>query len=180
MRNKALEAALGDDFSFMERRPGYRTTTYQHWGCECGDGWYQLIHDLCGEIAAAYSRAGKEPDIIVKQVKQKFAKLRFYYSFEGASDGLVIDFLGSGTLYFAPEQDGLPDEVKALRSEIKKIVRKYQEKSGTVCELCGGEGSLRKLPRNYYKTLCDKCFSDTLEKRKRTAGAVERRSLLPK
>lgn len=60
MKNKALEASLGDKFAFMKRRRGDRTSPYQHWGCECGDGWYRLINDLCGEITAAYSRAGKE------------------------------------------------------------------------------------------------------------------------
>ena len=70
MRNKELEAALGDKFAYMKRRLGDRTSPYQYWGCECGDGWYRLINDLCGEITAAYSRSGKEPDIIVKQVKQ--------------------------------------------------------------------------------------------------------------
>ena len=164
MRNKALESTLGDDFAFMKRKPGDRSSCYQHWGCECGNGWYQLIHDLCGEIAAVYSRAGREPDIIVEQIKEKFAKLRFYYRFEGAPMGLVIDFLGSGTLRLSPEEDGLTDEVRALRAEIKSIVRSYEEKSRTVCEYCGGEGSLRKLPNTYYKTLCGECFSNALKK----------------
>ena len=166
MRNKELESTLGDIFAFMKHKPGDRSSSYQRYGCECGDGWYRLINDLCGEITAAYSRAGKEPDIIVKQVKQKFAKLRSYYSFEGASDGLVIDFLGSAVLRLEPTEDGISDDVKALRSEIKSIVRKYEKKSGTVCEFCGGEGSLRRLPGNYYKTLCEECFSAELERRK--------------
>ena len=166
MRNKELGSTLGDIFAFMKRKPGDRSSSYQRYGCECGDGWYLLINDLCGEITAAYSQAGKEPVIIVKQVKQKFAKLRFYYSFEGASDGFVIDFLGSAVLRLEPTEDGISDEVKALRSEIKSIVRKYEKKSETVCEFCGGEGSLRRLLRNYYKTLCGECFSAELERRK--------------
>ena len=169
MRNKELESTLGEDFAFMKRKPGDRSSCYQRYGCGCGDGWYQLIHDLCVEIAAAYSRAGREPDIIVEQIKEKFAKLRFYYRFEGASMKLVIDFLGSGTLRFDPTDESISEDVKALRAEIKSIVRRYEEKSGTVCEYCSGEGSLRKLPLNnytYFKTLCGECFSNALEKRK--------------
>ena len=79
---------------------------------------------------------------------------------------LVIDFLGSGTLRFDPTDESITEDVKAMRAEIKKIVRRYEGKSGTVCEYCGGEGSLRKLPNNYYKTLCGECFSNALEKRK--------------
>lgn len=47
----------------------------------------------------------------------------------------MIDFLGSGVLRLEPTEDGISDDVKALRSEIKSIVRKYEKKSGTVCEL---------------------------------------------
>ena len=161
---RQFEAALGEEFPFMKRDPDAESPIYQRWGCECGDGWYKLIRDLCTEITKAYSRAGKEPDIIVEQVKQKFAKLRFYYTFVGASPGLVIDFLGSGTLRLDPTDDSITEDVKALRAEIKSIVRRYEEKSGTVCELCGREGSLRKLPTNYYKTLCDSCYERRLKR----------------
>lgn len=43
-------------------------------GFECGDGWYQLIHDLCGEIIA--SENGDQVRAV--QVKEKFGGLRFY------------------------------------------------------------------------------------------------------
>lgn len=158
MKNKQLVAALGEEFGFMKRGDGAASPVYQRWGCECGDGWYQLIRDLCTEIASAYSRADGEPDIIVRQVKQKFGKLRFYYTFECVPAGLTIDILGAGTLRIAPEDEGAPDEVKALRGEIKGIVRKYEEKSGTVCEVCGRTGTVRKLENNWLKTLCDDCF----------------------
>ncbi|MBR6966949.1 MAG: hypothetical protein IKH78_00305 [Ruminococcus sp.] len=161
---KQFEAALGEEFPFMKPESGSVETIYQRWGCECGSGWFGLICDLCVEIAEAYSRAEREPDIIVSQVKQKFARLRFYYSFEGVPPGLVIDFLGSGTLRLDPADEGVPKDVKRLRAEIKSIVRRYEEKSGTVCEYCGVEGSLRKLPGNYYRTLCDECFRRTLER----------------
>lgn len=161
---RQFEADLGGEFPFMKRVPGSVETSCQRFGCECSSGWFGLIRGLCGEIAEAYSRAGKEPDIIVRQVKQKFAGLRFYYSFEGAPPGPVIDFLGSGTLRLDPADEGITEDVKRLRAEIKRIVRRYEEKSGTVCELCGGEGSLRKLPGNYCKTLCDECFRRTLER----------------
>ena len=163
---RQFEAALGGEFAFMKGKSRSDGNGLSSLRCECGSGWFGLIRDLCGEIAAAYSYAGKEPDIVVKQVKQKFAKLRFYYSFEGSSPGLVIDFLGSGTLRFDPAYESIPEDVKALRAEIKSIVHRYEEKSGTVCEYCGGEGSLRKLPNDYYKTLCGECFSNALEKRK--------------
>ncbi len=158
MKNKQLEAALGEKFAFMKRTTTAESTSYQRWGCECGDGWHQLIHDLCAEISEAYSQVGKKHDIIVLQVKQKFAKLRFYYTFEGVPAGLTIDFLGSGTLRTDPDDDTAPDDVKALHAKIKDIVRRYEEKSGTVCEFCGAAGTLRKLENGWLKTLCNDCY----------------------
>ena len=164
MKNKALEAVLGDGFAFMKRRPGDRTLPYQHWGCECGDGWFELINSLCGELESAYKQRSLTPDIRVLQVKQKFGRLRFYYTFEGEKDGLVIDFLGSGTLRIGSADDGISEDIKNLRSEIKSIVSKYEEKSATVCELCGEDGSLCRLPKKYYKTLCERCCNELAKK----------------
>jgi len=46
------------------------------WGFECGDGWYNLVYDLCSNI----QKYCDENDIQVEavQVKQKFGTLRFY------------------------------------------------------------------------------------------------------
>lgn len=78
--NEILENQLYDKFVFMR--------TYSLWDgeflndpiyCGCGDGWYQLIHDLCQEITDLYK--DKNADITklrVHQVKQKYGGLRFY------------------------------------------------------------------------------------------------------
>ncbi len=164
MKNKALEAKLGEEFEFMKRtEPLPGKGAYQRWGCECGEGWFELIRSLCGEIAAAYEKRSLIPDIKVMQVKQKFGRLRFYYSFEGEPEGVAaIDFLG-GSLRFLPDE-GADEQTKALRSEIAQAVKKHEQKSACVCEKCGGEGSLRKLPRNYYKTLCEGCYNELAKK----------------
>lgn len=46
------------------------------WGFECGDGWFQLILDLCQALQAT-TDAGA-PQVIAAQVKEKFGSLRFY------------------------------------------------------------------------------------------------------
>ena len=69
MKNKALEARLGEEFEFMKRtEPLPGKGPYQRWGCECGEGWFELIRSLCGEIAAAYEKRSLIPDIKVLQV----------------------------------------------------------------------------------------------------------------
>jgi predicted nucleic acid-binding Zn ribbon protein len=46
------------------------------WGFECGDGWYDLIDQLCADIQAICDRTGGQ--IKAVQVKEKFGALRFY------------------------------------------------------------------------------------------------------
>ena len=51
----------------------------QFWGFECGDGWYDILDNLCGAISQ-YTYDGDE--IYVDQIKEKFGRLRFYLSRE--------------------------------------------------------------------------------------------------
>lgn len=53
------------------------------YGIECGDGWLNLLSDLCNELDEVF------PDqIIARQVKQKFGTLRFYFKYTGEGDWL--------------------------------------------------------------------------------------------
>ena len=51
----------------------------QFWGVECGDGWYDILDNLCGAIKE-YTYDGD--NVTVGQAKEKFGKLRFYLSEE--------------------------------------------------------------------------------------------------
>lgn len=84
-----LENKLVTDFPniFMMNRLSPGTA---HWGLECGDGWYQLIHNLCTDIMN-YCRAKGLRIPVAEQVKEKFGRLRFYV--DEANQGLydIID-----------------------------------------------------------------------------------------
>ena len=58
------------------------------WGFEHGDGWFHIIESLCFNIQN-YIDFKKDivPQVVAKQVKEKFGTLRFYY--DGGDD--VID-----------------------------------------------------------------------------------------
>lgn len=43
----------------------------------CGDGWYILIDTLCDRLQWSTTEAGT-PQVIARQVKEKFGGLRFY------------------------------------------------------------------------------------------------------
>jgi hypothetical protein len=47
--------------------------------CSCGDGWYQLIYDLCGEIEKHYKKNSADINVVrILQIKEKYAQLCFY------------------------------------------------------------------------------------------------------
>ena len=139
---------------------------YQTYGCECGNGWYELIRGLCAEIGEAYKSRGLECDIVVVQVKEKFGTLRFYWRTPGNDSGVhAIDFLGLGSLRMSPNKSD-------VELEVSEIVRKWEKKSGEICMLCGSEGaSTRKTSRYRVDTFCDACHlsraQDNLEHAKK-------------
>ena len=160
-----LEMQLERDFPFMKQnRSDNEKSIYKKWGCECGSGWYNLIHDLCQEITDRYERDNLPVDIVILQVKEKFAVLRFYYEYENAPCPLqAFDFIGNGTIRFTPDNDKEDNTVKKLRKDIAEIVRKYEEKSSSVCEVCGNSGKVRNdMP--WIRTLCQNCYDKYIKK----------------
>lgn len=74
-----LEEQLRKDFPFLEksRSAAGQGSAYARWGIECANGWYELIRDLCTAIAKVYESYERPADIVLVQIKQKFATLRF-------------------------------------------------------------------------------------------------------
>jgi hypothetical protein len=58
------------------------TETAMCWGFECGDGWFNLINNLCGCIQDYIDNNShlEIPQVVAVQVKEKFGTLRFYIS----------------------------------------------------------------------------------------------------
>ena len=60
-----LEQQLEHDFPFMQKsRVKEERNTYKIFGCECGDGWYGLIHELCQSITDRYVKEEILPENI--------------------------------------------------------------------------------------------------------------------
>lgn len=162
------ELKLQYEFSFMKRNMTImdRSTIrniYQAWGCECSGGWYPLIRELCQAITDRYTQDGIPVDIVVEQIKEKFASLRFYYSFEDTPFALqAIDFLGGPSLRFEPHNKNDDETKKKLRHDISQIVLFFEKKSKTICEYCGKEGIIR-MDMPWKRTLCDECYNNYLK-----------------
>jgi len=172
-----LEKQLADEFPFMRPRKSYEeqkaegmiTDPYSAFGCECSDGWYELLRSLCAEIMEVYRKHGQPIDIIVDQVRARWGTLRFYYRFGGDTQALhTIGYTGGGSIRL--EQSEIE-----IRSEIAAIVRKWEGKSGEVCEHCGAPGSLRKDPRE--STLCDNCWEKSKEVGKKETSSHKKEEM---
>lgn len=103
------------------------TKTAMYWGFEHGDGWYNIIDKLCGNIQSHIDWKNgqrekllvenpynlKIPDhitqVVAEQVKEKFGTLRFYY--QGGDD------------------------------YIRGLVSMAESMSGVTCEECGKPGT---------------------------------------
>ena len=96
------------------------------WGFECGEGWFNILDQLMGNIQHHIDWKVKQGQDIaqveVNQIKEKFGGLRFYY--QGGDD------------------------------QIHGMVQMAESFAGTLCEDCGGIGTRRS--GGWIRTLCDK------------------------
>lgn len=108
-----LEQKLMDNFPFMRARNLWTGKLLNFAiSCDCDNGWFDLIFNLCKNIQEILN---KKPKNFVKgfyplQIKEKYAGLRFYVSY-GDDD-------------------------------IFKLIDEAEYKSNNICEICGNEGFL--------------------------------------
>ena len=142
-----LEEKLAAEFPFMRKsktfgqqmNDGKINDLYSAFGCECGDGWYEVLRGLCSEVTEVFAEAGAEPLIIVDQVKEKYGGLRFYYHLSA--------------------QEGMPE---GFAKKIDDVVEKWGDSAETVCEECGKPGKLRN-DLGWIQTLCDEHYLKVLK-----------------
>lgn len=161
-----LDNKLAETFPFMKKKEtleeqqakGRINNLYDAFGCDCSDGWYDVLYGLCSEITETYKKYNKPVDIVVDQIKEKYGTLRFYYHIEGRNAGInAIDLPGASLRLSSDSGD--------IYREVSGIVAKWEKKSGEVCEKCGNPGVLRE-DLSWILTLCDDCYSNIITKKK--------------
>ena len=154
-----LEDKLQAEFPFMKQTHDLKdSSVYRTYGCECSNGWYELIRDCCCKIADKYEEYGIEVDFIPEQIKEKFGTLRFYYNYENSPKVIpAIDMIGGTSIRFEPGSIDDSEEKNQLRRAIAGIIDDAEERSGHICEFCGAAGELRK-DLGWLRTLCDDCY----------------------
>lgn len=126
--NQELEEQLFNDFPLLFRKDHDMKNSLMGCGFECGDGWYELIRQLCKDIyphVVKYKKNFPSDEYIcptVLQVKEKFGELRFYLDF--ASD------------------------------EIWNLTERALQKSREICEVCGKPGKI-DYENRWYKSRCE-------------------------
>jgi hypothetical protein len=71
--DKELEKKLVEKYpDALSEYGGDMHQTCMAWGFECGDGWYEILEELCEKIANI-------PGFKFAQVKEKFGMLTVYY-----------------------------------------------------------------------------------------------------
>lgn len=100
------------------------TESLMCFGCECDDGWYNIIESACGIIAhhiRNHPDVAEIADFRWVQIKEKFGTLRLYYI--GGADEYILG-----------------------------VIDMAEDLSGDVCEICGNAGKL--CGTGWFKTLC--------------------------
>jgi len=111
------------------------------WGFECGDGWFQIIWDLCLAIEAV------DPNrrVLATQVKEKYGGLRFYHcTYYSPKEYEEWAATSQGTLVDPGYEDNIDD-----------LVDVAEDRSYKTCEECGEPGTCEDLGYWIY-TLCEK------------------------
>ncbi len=142
----AFERKLAEKYPFMRKRKslaqqnaeGFVEDLYSAFGCECNNGWYDLLDGLCSDIQRVYEDNNVPVDINVLQVKEKFGTLSFYAAVSG------------------PEN---------VRSRIYELIADAERKSKHVCEKCGKPGTLR-TNNGWMSVMCDACHLALLNRMK--------------
>jgi hypothetical protein len=99
----------------------------------CGDGWYEIIFQLCERLEPLVANLDDAMQFQVMQVKEKFGGLRFYV--EGSSN-----------------------EIETLIDSACELSRRTCEVCGQEVGSLAQHGSLLRLPANgLWNTLCSPC-----------------------
>ena len=134
-----LEKQLQKEFPFMSNCHGAYQYNYEDKTapvpCECNDGWYNIIYELCQGIQKILSE-NNDCILTMCQVKEKFGSLCFYYDFCG------------------------PREVS---DKIDDLIDVAEGKSIVTCEWCGKPGKMRK--GGWMLCLCDECENNRRTKK---------------
>lgn len=159
-----LEMKLVNDFpTIFKFYKGDPRETCMAWGMSCGDGWFDLIYDMCDRVDQLCKTHSKDVEVIADQVKEKFGGLRFYYhvkrkpSLFEKLDSWFHRFMGRHRwgIMCNKIENYRKKFYKTIVEEIDDIISEAEMKSYKTCEYCGRAGTRRG--GGWVRVLCDHC-----------------------
>ncbi|MFW9871595.1 MAG: hypothetical protein ACFFG0_00675 [Candidatus Thorarchaeota archaeon] len=165
--NRELELKLiekyPDFFNYYRRYPKKVRIRFTF---SCGNGWYNLIDNLCYNLSEKIK--DKNFKIIVIEVKQKFGGLRFYYIIEHERTDFLFR-IGAVIRKFMFNKrlgkkywkiiDFRRKFWKTIYEKISDEIEKAEKKSYEICESCGKKGTI--IGRHYIRISCEECKNNT-------------------
>lgn len=127
-------------------------------------GWYGIVDELCETIER---ELGPEvcARLVIRQIKEKFGTLRFYWSLDAIGD-VHLDVVALGgavqsiVIEAPPSSATDASAVNTAHDRLCELVDAACEASAHVCQRCSALGTVRQLP--WIQTLCDEHFSEAL------------------
>lgn len=109
------------------------------WGCECGNGWYEILASLCWMIRQHEDNKVRRKKYLEENNPEKLKQEQEYFPVKFDQ---IKEKFGTLRVYFS----GGDEYVEGLVSMAEAI-------SGKICEVCGNKGQPNK--GGWITTLCE-------------------------
>jgi len=116
-------------------------TSCMAWGCECGNGWYDILSSLCWMITQHEENKKHNREYLEKNDPEKLKELPEYFPVKFDQ---IKEKFGGLRVYFS----GGDEYVEGLIGMAESLSYK-------ICEACGNKGKPNE--GGWITTLCDDC-----------------------
>jgi hypothetical protein len=188
----------------MVNRHKPMTETCMCWGFDCGDGWYNILNQLMGNIQHHIDWKNRQREVTIRFNKireagqsgnvELFADLM---AEEYGNKGLSADFIkGRAEEFMKQPLQPVPEEIPQVTLDqvkekfgtlrfyytggddvIDGMVRMAEAMSGCTCEGCGAPAE-RDSDGGWVRTMCQPCLTKREEERKKYYDDLEFKKLL--
>ena len=110
---------------------------FNMFGIETGEGWKPIAQKVIDKIVEYNSNSPEDSKIYIDQVKEKFAGLRIYVTY-----------------------DNVPQDVI---DEIEKLIRDAEVEVANTCEECGTKENIGMRVNGWYTVMCEDCAKKTVQ-----------------
>ena len=142
-----LQNQLYEKYSdLFSNRNKSRMESCMCWGCEVGNGWYELLSSVCWRIFQHEKNIEDTKRILADQPEKIRAELEYF----PVKFDQIKEKYGGLRIYFTGGDD-----------YVDGIVSMAEEYSYNVCEVCGNSGKPNK--GGWITTLCESCREKTCQ-----------------